>query len=125
MEAADKVVWYQREHFVDSNGQVKPDFGSQGLHITTSCAGPPSDDKAPGGDEEEQREARQKAKPLLKDFDARQDNTYNVGNVTTHYKQGERVLRPAGGRLLTFDRETGRITRIDEISAKTAKWGDS
>lgn len=115
MEAADKVKWYQREHF-------HPGFGDQGLHITTACAGPPSDDKVPDDNE---REARQRAKPLLQDFDNRHDNTFDAGATATHYQAGQRVLRPAGCRVLTYHQTTGQLTKVEEVSAKTAKFGDA
>lgn len=119
-----KVYWFQKEHITNET----LGFWDKGLHITTSCAGPPSDDKAPDEDTKElEIKARQKAKPLLPDYDDRNDNTYNHDpeSITTHYKKGDRVMRPAGCRILTFDQNNGLVLSIDEISADTAKWGDA
>lgn len=124
MPEANKVVWYQIEH-LSANGQLKNEFKGKGLHITTCCSGPPGDDLPPEGSDEEKLEARQRFKQSLKDYDARKDSVYDGTPIAKFYQPGSRVLRPAGGRVLIFDRTTGQLSKIDEISAQTAKWGDS
>ncbi len=124
MPEENKAVWYQIEH-LSANGQLKNEFKGKGLHITTCCSGPPGDDLPPEGSDEEKLEARQRFKQSLKDYDARKDSVYDGTPIAKFYQSGSRVLRPAGGRILIFDRTTGQLSKIDELSAKTAKWGDS
>ncbi|MGB8698819.1 MAG: hypothetical protein WCD18_05325, partial [Thermosynechococcaceae cyanobacterium] len=121
-----RVFWFERKHFMDSSTrQVKADFQRKGLHITTSCAGPPSDDRAPGGSSKQAKlDARQGVKPQLKGFDQQKTSVYTGTPIQDFYQLGSRVARPAGARILAFNRQTGHIVQIDEISAQTAKWGD-
>lgn len=119
----DKAVWYQREHLEKIPG---PGFWNKGLHITTSCAGPPGDGKMPEGKDKEA------ILNLLKEYDKQKDNAYNDPSNDPRgkfrqlkYKKGDRVPRAAGCRVLSFDPANGNITSIDEISAQTAKWGSS
>lgn len=121
-ETLDKALWYQLEHF----GGKPPGFWNKGLHITTSCAGPPGDGAIPEGED------KTAVLDLLKEYDGRQDNAFDDPNTDPRqpfrqlkYKRGDRVPRAPGCRVLRFDRADGKIAGIEEISAITGKWGNS
>jgi len=121
-ETLDKATWYQLEHF----GGKPPGFWNKGLHITTSCAGPPGDGTIPEGED------KTAVLELLKEYDRRQDNAFDDPGSDPRqpfrqlkYKKGDRVPRPPGCRVLRFDPADGSIISIEEISAITGKWGNS
>ena len=125
MPEENKVFWYQLEHLLTQDqAQLRNEFKGKGLHITTCSSGPPGDDRPPEGTDQKKLEARQQFKQSLKDYDTRKNSVYDGQPIPKFYQQGNRVLRPVGGRILLFDRSTGNLSKIDEISAQTAKWGD-
>jgi hypothetical protein len=140
METEDSVKWYQLDVPPwEESGWVT----NKCLHITTACAGPPAD----GMPEEIDPGWVAPFQTELRRLDAEFDNTYDkdlferalISVVsfltdppkvyeywkTVQVKGGQRALRPAGCRVLIFERAAGRILDIEEISAKTSKWGDS
>jgi hypothetical protein len=122
MEDDDKVRWYQNQDWV---GVIRMhDFGDRGLHITTSSAGPPGDGVMPKKDV---RENLDKALPyigLLHDGYATGSFWSTNGN-DTYLSVGDRIMRAPGGRLVAFDRTSGKLIGLDELSVDNPHFGDS
>ena len=114
MDGEKKTKWHQREHYKNQLSL----FNDTPVHITTSCAGPPSDGKIPKGED------KPGIKELLKEYDNDMDSSYKKSDGKAKYKKGERVPRPAGGRVITFDKTDGSVKDIEEISSNVSKWGD-
>lgn len=116
--APDKVAWFEASNL---STQREPGFWDKGLHITTSCAGPPAD-----ASDRKKEDDPDTFKKLIGASDAVQENVSNgSGDIGAYYKRGDRIQRPAGCRVLTFDPDTGSLKSAEEISAPLAKAGDS
>ena len=125
MGEADKTNWYQLEDF-RKNPAI---FKDKAIHITTSSAGPPSDGHNPKGkDEEKTKDLLPEIKAILKTYEDRFDNNYDKPKPEhkdkIKYEKGKRVPRPAGARVITFDKTNGSLKNIEEISSKVSRWGD-
>ena len=125
LEAEDKVRWYQNSDWTGEKRQS--DFGDLGLHVTTSSAGPPGDGVMPDARGKKLDEQLAQAKPYLTDPAQKKtkENYWISGSNETYQKPGDRVMRPPGGRVISFDRKTGQLIGLQEISVEQPHWGDA
>ena len=137
-KGADKVIWYQApESWTFKGLDLGLLTGYEGLHITTAGAGPQTSGRGVpnhkqvkkeatrrerSGDKDFPRELREEVKSELERLELMRHNIWEGRDIGDYLKQGRRVARPAGCRVLRFDRD-GKLIAIDELSSTTARWG--